>query len=253
MTDKYMKTIVATFSLLIIVGAIYFVFNNQSGNTNSDFNGSALEEKKLQSIEPSNTLDMNVFLRGEETILSKKEADFDGDGIGEWAFVSFYNQKETDGSIRPYDFDARVGVLDFNQQEKSWKLVFEDITEAVYESTSGEGIVEMFEVTDFNQDNRMELLVSTRFGGTGGYRTWFLVASIDGQLQPMKRNLPNGFYEEHGFEGHNRIDIIGDLIHEEFPIYLSGDSNCCPGGGYQDLYFRFDGSRLILEKSETRK
>lgn len=212
------------------------------------------EKSLLQSILSPTPADIEKFLNIDinigETLLSKKEADFDGDGVKEWMFVSFYNMSEFYGEPRPYDLSARVGILKFDFQKKEWELVFEDITESVYESPGGEGIVETFEITDLNQDKKDELIVSIRIGGSGGFRDWFIVADFDGKTQIAKQNLPGEFYDQRGFGGHNTVSIADGLIKEKFLIYLPGDSNCCPQGGIKYLYFRFNGSQLVLEKEE---
>ncbi len=252
--------IIAIVALVVSVGVGGFLMFREK-NARVSQESLSLQESPIKLTEESknrvNTLDIEKFLNVDidigETLLFKKEADFDGDEIKEIAFVSFYNLSEKYGEYRPYDFAARVGILKFNYQKKEWGLVFDDKKELVYESKSGKGIVENFEIVDFNQDKKKELLVSIRSSGTGGYRSWFIVAFVDNKIQIIKRSLPTEFYEEKGFEGHNTISIVDNFIQEEFPVYLPGDSNCCPQGGTQYLYFKFDGLQLVLEKSEVKK
>lgn len=178
------------------------------------------------------------------TRLITQEADLDGDGLNELAFVAIGNAESKGGSVDPSAWNAFVGVMGFDRTDKQWRLTY---TEAIG-GVDGANAAELFATTDLDNDTHPEILYSLHLAGSGQFRAWAVLSEQDGRLQ--KTTPVDLAYASYGFQGHNRVTLApARLIEETFPIYKTDDPNCCASGGIRHLLFRFTGTAILLERT----
>ena len=87
------------------------------------------------------------------------------------------------------------------------------------------------------------MAVSLGSGGTAGDVAWIGFAPAGGGWRPVKAV---GGYKL-------RLFVINDELEVVLPEYKQSDPNCCPTGGFERAYYRFNGTRLaVIELLHTK-
>lgn len=168
--------------------------------------------------------------------------DSDGDGVKEYGFIA----------IRPYsedsaDADVEVVVARWDAGARQWRLAFRGWVAIGF--VSGEGV--FLEATDLNRDEKEELFSGATASGTGVFMSWSLVAMINGELKIAERT-PYTLRTDINLLCCSSAGVTDGFIVEVFPNFLPGqDKTEEHKGGTGQLFFRFDGTRLILERQEV--
>ena len=85
-------------------------------------------------------------------------------------------------------------------------------------------------------DDKAEVLIFTKSAGSGGFAE-LQVYEFDGANLHVA-GLPDPEPDlMDGYQGRDWYDITDGSLTREFPGYLKGDANCCPGGGSRTLEF----------------
>jgi hypothetical protein len=80
------------------------------------------------------------------------------------------------------------------------------------------------------------MAVSLASGGTAGDVAWIGFAPAGGGWRPV--NAVGG-YKLRLFVSNGELEVV-------LPVYKRSDPNCCPTGGFERAYYRFDGKRLVV-------
>ncbi len=90
---------------------------------------------------------------------------------------------------------------------------------------------------DFTRDGRTDLAAVFFSGGTAGDVAWVAFRRVSGgwklalaRLRAYKLGLK----------------AVGADLVETQPVYLKGDGNCCPSGGYDHLRFHWSSDRFVV-------
>ena len=103
-----------------------------------------------------------------------------------------------------------------------------------------EGTVTGVEVADLNGNGSPEIYLFVSGVGSGSYSS--VIAFATNQNKSMTQiHFPevdpkNRIYR--GYMGHDRFRIEGHYLIRRFPLYKKNDPNCCPSGGYREVYYR---------------
>jgi uncharacterized protein len=107
---------------------------------------------------------------------------------------------------------------------------------------SGEidGAVTAAEVADLNGDGSPEIYVYVTSAGSGSYGS--LVAHSSNRRKSLSPiHLPpvtDDPRASRGYMGHDRFEVVGQVLRRRFPVYRSGDVNAKPTGGVRELSYR---------------
>jgi hypothetical protein len=80
------------------------------------------------------------------------------------------------------------------------------------------------------------MAVSIASGGTAGDVAWIGFAPAGGGWRPVKAV---GGYKLGLFLYHDELEVV-------LPVYRRSDPNCCPTGGFERAYYKFDGKRVVV-------
>jgi hypothetical protein len=80
------------------------------------------------------------------------------------------------------------------------------------------------------------MAVSIASGGTAGDVAWIGFAPAGNGWRPVKAV---GGYKLGLFQYQDELEVV-------LPVYRSADPNCCPTGGFDRAFYRFDGKRLVV-------
>ncbi len=186
-------------------------------------------------------------------IETKVELDFDGNGKKEIAFIGWFRNLDKGGELS----GCRSGflkVIKFSEEKRIWEEVFTSQKIETFD------YIDIFEKKDLNSDKKEELISSIRLEGTGGFREYFVLAEKDNKIlnvYPERLEVPEVSVKpevsvEEDIRCYGLELTNNNLIKKNCVIYLPEDSNCCPSGGSVFLYYKFDGEKLFLEKSQNQ-
>ncbi len=82
------------------------------------------------------------------------------------------------------------------------------------------------------------MAVSIASGGTAGDIAWIGFAPAGGGWRVVKAV---GGYKLGLYKHEDELEVV-------LPVYRRTDPNCCPTGGFDRAYYRFDGTRLVVTK-----
>ena len=80
------------------------------------------------------------------------------------------------------------------------------------------------------------MAVSLASGGTAGDVDWIGFAPAGGEWRPVKAV---GGYKLGLYLYHDELEVV-------LPLYKRSDPNCCPTGGFERAFYRFDGKHLVV-------
>ena len=92
---------------------------------------------------------------------------------------------------------------------------------------------------DFTRDGKVDMALSFYSGGTAGDVAWVVFRRVgDGWKLALARlhNYKQG------------LTFRGSDIIETQPVYLKGDANCCPSGGYNHRQFHWNGTTFVVAR-----
>ena len=92
---------------------------------------------------------------------------------------------------------------------------------------------------DFTRDGKPDMAIVFYSGGTAGDIAWVVFRRVGTGWKLALARL-NDYKLSLVFRG---SDII-----ETLPIYLKGDANCCPSGGFDHRQFHWNGSRFAVAR-----
>jgi hypothetical protein len=87
------------------------------------------------------------------------------------------------------------------------------------------------------------MAVSIASGGTAGDVAWIGVAPAGGGWRPVKAV---GGYKLGLFLSHDELEVV-------LPVYKRSDPNCCPTGGFDRAYYKFNGTTFIVTELRHTK
>jgi hypothetical protein len=93
-------------------------------------------------------------------------------------------------------------------------------------------------VCDLDCDGNLELALTARSCGSGGYTNFLLLERSMGQWT-RHTLIPAPTTANEGRMGHESITVWEDAVEVAFPIYAEGDPNCCPTGGTRRIRYGF--------------
>jgi hypothetical protein len=82
------------------------------------------------------------------------------------------------------------------------------------------------------------MAVSIASGGTAGDIAWIGFAPAGDAWRVVKAV---GGYKLGLYKHDDQLEVV-------LPVYRRTDPNCCPTGGFDRAYYRFDGKRLVVTK-----
>lgn len=111
------------------------------------------------------------------------------------------------------------------------------------------------EYADFNKDGREEALVKVLYDGSGFIQEFYVYGYKDGAiltkyLEVTKKVLPAAYVD--GSQGHEKMSFTADKLTLSYPIYKKDDPNCCPTGGSENVYFKWNGTSFIIDTKEAK-
>jgi hypothetical protein len=80
------------------------------------------------------------------------------------------------------------------------------------------------------------MAVSLASGGTAGDVAWIGFAPAGSGWRPVKEE---GGYKLGVFRYHEELEVV-------LPVYRASDPNCCPTGGFDRAFYRFDGKSFVV-------
>ena len=80
------------------------------------------------------------------------------------------------------------------------------------------------------------MAVSIASGGTAGDVAWIGFAPAGSGWRPVKAV---GGYKLGLFLYHDELEVV-------LPVYKRSDPNCCPTGGFDRAFYRFDGKGMVV-------
>jgi hypothetical protein len=80
------------------------------------------------------------------------------------------------------------------------------------------------------------MAVSLASGGTAGDVAWIGFAPAGSGWRPVKSV---GGYKLGLFLYHDELEVV-------LPVFKRSDPNCCPTGGFDRAFYRFDGKRVVV-------
>jgi hypothetical protein len=91
---------------------------------------------------------------------------------------------------------------------------------------------------DFTRDGRTDMAVTIASGGTAGDIAWlvFVRAPTSWRLVLNRSGYKLGLYR-----------LGGDLADSQ-PVYVKGDPNCCPTGGFDHTRWHWNGTRFVVAR-----
>jgi hypothetical protein len=92
---------------------------------------------------------------------------------------------------------------------------------------------------DFTRDGNADMALSFYSGGTAGDVAWVAFRRAGNSWKLALARLQN-YKQSLAFRG---SDII-----ETQPIYLKGDANCCPSGGFDHRRFHWNGAKFVVAR-----
>jgi hypothetical protein len=106
-------------------------------------------------------------------------------------------------------------------------------------------------LTDLDHDGNLEIAVTVRSEGSGGYATLLLFEITGGSVHEYR--VPEALPQEvqQVYMGHDLFEIepgsAGQegFIERKFPLYLPGEPNCCPSGGTGIRRYAFRDKRIV--------
>ncbi len=100
---------------------------------------------------------------------------------------------------------------------------------------------------DLTSDGIEEAVAHVPSGGTLGNLAVFVFGYVNGELrQLLLEPAP-----EEALSGHLQAAVEEEKLSVAWPVYLTGDANCCPTGGARTRFYRWDGSALVAEGDVT--
>lgn len=112
-----------------------------------------------------------------------------------------------------------------------------------------DGTIQDCWITNIDADENAEVFLFTRSAGSGGYAELHVYELAGNELYPAKIPEPDAELME-GYQGRDSYDAREGRLFRTFPVYLDGDSNCCPGGG--DRVIEFDSANDKWELSAVQ-
>jgi hypothetical protein len=103
-----------------------------------------------------------------------------------------------------------------------------------------EGTIVNAFLADLNGNKISEIYIVTQSVGSGSY------ANITAFEIEAKNAVPISYKPEteNGYMGHDSVYIEGNKIARVFPVYKSGDPNCCPTGGSAKVTYALNKTAL---------
>jgi hypothetical protein len=140
---------------------------------------------------------------------------------------SFWVETEAQGASV---MDITISTRGFGESDQTWEL-------------KGKNPLTDSFVADLDSNGFEELYLVTTSAGSGSYGTIYGYASNrDKSVTPIyipeisENDLGAGGSFE-GYMGHDSIFLDESRLFRKFPVYLEGDENCCPSGGFQKLEY----------------
>jgi len=116
-------------------------------------------------------------------------------------------------------------------------------TQEVFEIKDTDPLSRFFTL-DLNKDGFEELYLITKSTGSGSYeRIMGFASNNDISVTPVyvPKMIEKDLEAEGdfmGYMGHDSIYVENKQLYRKFPVYLEGDANCCPTGGYTTLTYQ---------------
>lgn len=126
--------------------------------------------------------------------------------------------------------DITVSTLGYGDNDQTWELEGTD------------PLTDSF-VADLDSNGFDELYLITTSAGSGSYATIYGYASNNDksvttiyvpEISENDRSTGGSFA---GYMGHDSIFMDHSRLFRKYPVYLEGDENCCPTGGFQQLEY----------------
>ncbi len=129
---------------------------------------------------------------------------------------------------------AKAAVLS-SSLPKRWK----DLAREIYGGPSGGSIAGVI-CRDVTRDGRVDITLTFYSGGTAGEVAWVVFRRVGERWQLALKRLDayKLTVRVHG----------GDPV-ETQPVYLAGDANCCPTGGFDHVRFHWNGKRFVVTRA----
>lgn len=137
-------------------------------------------------------------------------------------------------SIRYKDFSARVvstpdgnGGYDLRIQPMGEQIIERHIDGPVIDAAVG----------DLNGDGFYEILIFTQSVGSGSYGNVIAYSSNKGQSwsEVSYPELPSKLTQ--GYMGHDKFEVVDNVLVRQFPLYLEGDTNANPKGKMRQIQY----------------
>jgi hypothetical protein len=110
------------------------------------------------------------------------------------------------------------------------------------------GSLEQVWLTDLDQDDQLEVLILSRTSG-GGSQAELIFLESDG-FSFSRRPMPElSQMSDEGYRGGDVVIIQNQRILREFPVYRTGDADCCPTGGTMRMVYSFENDLILLQNS----
>ena len=111
-------------------------------------------------------------------------------------------------------------------------------------------------LTDLDHDGNLEIAVTVRSEGSGGYASLLLFEITGSSVHEYR--VPEELPQEvrQAYMGHDLFEIdhgsVGQegFIERKFPMYLPGEPNCCPSGGTGIRRYAFRDKRIVAHHGE---
>ncbi len=137
-------------------------------------------------------------------------------------------------SIRYKDFSARVvstpddnGGYDLKIQPMDEKVIERHIDDPVIDAAVG----------DLNGDGFYEILIFTQSVGSGSYGNVIAYSSNRG-LSWSEVSYPELSSKlKQGYMGHDKFEVVDNVLVRQFPLYLEGDTNANPKGKTRQIQY----------------
>ncbi len=92
---------------------------------------------------------------------------------------------------------------------------------------------------DFTRDGKVDLALSFYSGGTAGDVAWVVFRRVGDGWKLALARLRN--YKQ-------SLVFRGSDIVETQPVYLKGDANCCPSGGFNHRRYHWNRTKFVLAR-----
>lgn len=140
-----------------------------------------------------------------------------------------YNQ-----AIHYENFSARV--VSTPDGNGGYNLSIQPMGEQAIERHINDPVIDAA-VGDLNEDGSYDILIFTRGVGSGSYGDVVAYSSNEGQSW-NEVHFPELSSElKQGYMGHDKFEVVDNVLVRQFPLYLEGDTNANPKGKTRQIQY----------------